>query len=238
MAVIGSPTDFQRSNTSDFQAEILADKTLDIKTKSFLIAALMCVGQQSHGKSYMPDFNNWEVGSANVHSGAEKGLNCWTAVIYWAYQGGAISKATLTQYLTELRSKSNDDPGTQMQAENVAMYSFMRANQAVKIAKADKPPPGVTIFFGDSTWKRPLNHVVASLGGGYCVSQQSLFIGVKMSAVDEVIKLNPTINTDDLLRKGLTHISSIKIIAESNEEQPEIRVTPKPFWELPRIPWT
>jgi hypothetical protein len=170
--------------------------------------------------------------------GAEKGLNCWTALIFWAFQGGAIEQDTLQGYLSELRSMSNTDPGTQMQGENEIMYSFMRANYAVEIKETDTPPPGVTIFFGDPGWDRPLNHVVASLGGGYCVSQQSLFIGVKWSAVEKIIELNPTINKDDLVPKGLTHISTIGIIANANEDKATfIRVTPKPFWELPRLPW-
>lgn len=238
MATVSAPTGFNRSITSEIQASVLSNNALDAKTKGFIIAALMCVGNQSHGKEYIPEFQHWKVGSAKTFGKGGMGLNCWTALIFWAFQGGALEMDTLIGYMSKLRLQANDDPGTQMQAENEIMYSFLRANQAVKIKESDEPPPGVTIFFGDPGWSRPLNHVVVSLGKGYCVSQQSLFIGVKGSAVNEIIKLNPTLNPDDLVSKALTHVSTIKIIANSNEDKDvSIRVTPKPFWELPVIPW-
>ena len=220
--------------------DIHNNASLSKETKCVIVAALSCVGAHSHGKSYMPETNNWKEGSGKVFSGAERGLNCWTAVLFWAFQGGALGKEELNSYVAELRSKQNDNPGTQMQAENEVMYSFLRANPTYlnTINETDKPAPGLTIFFGDPAWQRPMNHVVLSLGGGLCVSQQSLSIGVKMAAVDKILPLNPGIDFTSLVGKGLTHISSIEIIANSNDDKAaKICVSKKVFWEQPRLPW-
>lgn len=95
----------------------------------------------------------------------------------------------------------------------------------------------MTVFFGDPGWKRPLNHVVASLGGGYVVSQQSLVIGVKGEVAARIARLNPTIKEDDLYAKRLTHVSTVELIASAGSDTPRIRATTKPFWELARIDW-
>ena len=233
-----SPTDVVQSSTAPFLSSVMGSKTLDVKTKGFLAAALNCVGNFSHGKCYIPEFNNWEQGNPDAYlTPHEKGLNCWTSVLFWAFQGGALPRDQLVGYLSELRAVKSDDPGELNQQQNVIMYSFMRANQATDITEDDQPDPGLLVYFGDTLWKRPLNHVVASLGGGYCVSSQSLFVGVKGSVVTEIAKLNPTIPQMALFN-GLIHISTIKLIANGGDDAPRIRVSPAPFWELPRLPWT
>lgn len=233
---VSAPTGVQQSATGKFASSI-GGSTLDAKTKGFLLAALSSVGNASHGKVYNnAEFHNWEQGNAEMFiPGHEKGLNCWTAVLFWAFQGGGISKEDMTRYALELKACANDDPGKMNGAQNSIMYSMLRANQVIDINEDDHPPAGVIVFFGDTTWKRPMNHVVASLGGGYVVSCASLFMGVKPRVVDQTAALNPTIPYKDLTA-GLNHISTIKLIADS-DPAPRIRVTTKPFWELPRLQW-
>jgi hypothetical protein len=54
----------------------MRDKTLDADTKGCIMAAPMCVGNQSHGKEYLPEFHNWEVGSPKTFGKGGSGLNC------------------------------------------------------------------------------------------------------------------------------------------------------------------
>jgi hypothetical protein len=82
-----------------------------------------------------------------------------------------------------------------------------------------------------------MNHVVASLGDRRVVSQQSLFAGVKGSVADVIAALNPTIDTSALFAKGLTHISTIDLIARSGGDTPTIKALDAPFWTLARVPW-
>jgi hypothetical protein len=233
------PTARPQSALVRFQSAILTGG-LDSKTKGFLLAALACcVGSYSHGKCYIPEFNNWERGkSKTYHPGNETGLNCWTAVLWWAFQGGALSHEELVGYMNELRAVKAKDPGELNQKQSEIMYSFMRANQVVDITASDQPPAGVTVFFGDSGWHRPLNHVVASLGEGYCVSCQSLSVGVKVAIVNKIAEVNPTMSYEELTVKRRVHISTIKLIAAGGDDTPRIRKTPQPFWELPRVAWT
>jgi hypothetical protein len=233
---IGKPTNVQMSGTSRFTSAI-AGGLLDERTKGFLLAGLASVGVYSHGKVYSSaEFHNWKQGSGDICIPAnEKGLNCWTAVLFWAFQGGGLSAEDMTRYQHELRQCVVDDTSATVNAQNPVMYSMLRANQVVDINEDSEPPAGVTIFFGDTPWKRPMNHVVASLGGGYVVSCASLFMAVKPRVVEATALLNPSIPYD-ALTKGLNHISTIKLIADS-DPTPRIRATTRPFWELPRIPW-
>lgn len=209
-----------------------SEKITDKKVIGTVTAALKTVGKEKHGKGYAPSgvgFQHW--GKRSGDRCCNEGLNCWTALIWWAFTGGAIDQSTINQYSSELKAVASD-----MEAENHIMYSFLRANQTVDIAKDDKPPIGRTIFFGDPAWKRPTNHVVLSIGGGYVVSQASLFMGVQMSAVNKIAALNPTIKFEDLVG-GLTHISRIDYIAEGAGGGDRIKMTTSPFWELPRTKW-
>ncbi len=54
MVTISSSTGINRSITSEIQASILGNDKLNAKTKCFIIAGLKCVGDQSHGKEYIP----------------------------------------------------------------------------------------------------------------------------------------------------------------------------------------
>lgn len=82
MVTISSPTGFSRSITSEIRGSILGNDALDAKTKGFILAALMCVGNQSHEKEYIPEFQHWKVGSAKTFGKGGLGLNCWTALTH------------------------------------------------------------------------------------------------------------------------------------------------------------
>jgi hypothetical protein len=231
--VIGSPTNVTRSSAGAFTAQIAAAKDMGSKTKGFVLAALACVGQYSHGKGYAPAGVNYHAWSEKSNSTCSvEGLNCWTALLFWAFKGGAIDSGWIVEYQQALQKVAGD-----MEAENKIMNSYLRANHAVEIAEDDQPPAGMTVFFGDTNWRRPLNHVVCSLGRGYVVSQQSLMVGVKATIADQIAKLNPTLAPDELFSKRLTHISTIKLIATAGDDKPKIKALKKPFWELPRLDW-
>jgi hypothetical protein len=220
------------SNANSVMMHMERDGITDKKVINTVAAALATVGKEKHGKGYAPsgvEFQHWTKRAGNRC--CQEGLNCWTALIWWAFTGGAIDQSTINEYASELRAVAAD-----MEAENHIMYSFLRANQTIDIASTDKPAPGRTIFFGDPGWKRPTNHVVLSIGGGYVVSQASLFMGVKPSAINKIAALNPGIPFNDLVG-GLTHISRIDYIDEGAGGGDRIRMTTKPFWELPRLKW-
>jgi hypothetical protein len=205
----------------------------DPTVKAVCEAALSCVGKYSHGKGYAPSgvqYHNWSTTSSSTSS--LEGLNCWTGLLFWAFQGGAIGHDWIVGYETAPRQVAG-----QMAKENYVMNSFLCANHVVDIAATDTPPPGVTVFFGDTGWDRPLNHVALSLGGGLLVSQQSLIVGVKGSIADRICAMNPNLDKTRLLMERLTHVSSIELIGLCNEDTPRIRCTTFPFWQLARKPW-
>lgn len=206
---------------------------IDPTVRSVCEAALSCVGKYSHAKGYAPvavQYHNWSPTSGSTHS--TEGLNCWTALLFWAFKGGAIGHDWIVTYEAALQQVAG-----QMAKENNVMNGFLCANQVVDIQATDTPPPGVTVFFGDTNWDRPLNHVALSLGGGLLVSQQSLIVGVKGSIADQICAMNPNLDKNRLLMERLTHISSIQLIAMCNEDVPRIRCTAVPFWQLARTPW-
>ena len=253
------------SNANSVMMHMERDGITDKKVINTVAAALATVGKEKHGKGYAPsgvEFQHWTKRAGNRC--CQEGLNCWTALIWWAFTGGAIDQSTINEYASELRAVAAD-----MEAENHIMYSFLRANQTIDIASTDKPAPGRTIVFGDPGWKRPTNHVVLSIGGGYVVSPQSArgtpqqmnepfdiilnlhltekatilsetgnqyVFRVKPSANNKFAALTPGIPFNDLVG-GLTHISRIDYIDEGAGGGDRIRMTTKPFWELPRLKW-
>jgi hypothetical protein len=115
-------------------------------------------------------FLDWEVGAYS--DGNEPQMNCYTAVVYWAFHGGAISYKWLHKYSLASKTLGENDPGKAQQA----MAGLLKAGRRIE-AKANSSgkydiPVGSTIIY--ETIYNPLGHTVMSDGKGNCISHNSV----------------------------------------------------------------
>ncbi|OZG72241.1 hypothetical protein BTA51_15980 [Hahella sp. CCB-MM4] len=192
----------------------------DSTVKAVCNAALATVGMLQWTKTDIPEFHNWKQRSADVKS-TTGGINCWTACLFWAFQGGAINHSWLLKYKTAIESY-----GVTKDYRQKVTPKFMGYEKAVPVGTGNVAPPGSAIFFGGGELS-PMNHVVLSIGDGYCVSTgQAMY---KPDLLDKLVKLNSGLGIEDLY-KGKTHIATIEIIREGTNFPPKVMKTPGAFW--------
>jgi hypothetical protein len=154
---------------------------------------------------------SWQVGQTE-----DSPLTCYSSVVYWAFQGGAISKRFLAQW-----EMVNGLPGSH--AHN-GMGSLLKVDEA--IAPGGGVPEGCTVFF--QTPINPLGHTVLSVGNGMVASCNGVTPPPKF--VEETLQDGTIWNK---MAKGLYHHVKITDLQEIYKPSEGYTYTalPKPFWE-------
>jgi hypothetical protein len=147
--------------------------------------------------------------------GAPNGFNCFSAVVWWAFQGGAISRRWLRTYWAH--------PLTHERCAEL-----LKVDQAAA-ASAASVPPGLTTIFQQSG--NVLGHTVLSIGAGRCVSHNSVSPGAMPKEQREEA------NQDEgsvwyKMVAGIPHEITLvdlkKIYAPPGYD---LKAVPQPFWE-------
>jgi hypothetical protein len=198
------------------------------KVKSVINSALKRVGRQRYGKNGEESYGGW---SWNAIDNGQRYMNCWTSVLFWAWHGGAIKTSWMQRYndlyvaqIGSIGSKKKGNMAVVTLAEQDTVRCYLLGQlQAVQagIVKANGPEiqsePGRTVFF-KSRHTGPLAHVALTIGGNLCVSNWQL------AACKE--------QDNKLLHDGYVHIETITRLAQYVDPECEVKVTPRPFWEL------
>lgn len=189
--------------------------------KSTVDAALQCVGYQDYGKYDIDTYTEWRKGTLKP----PKPLNCWASVVFWAWQGNGVNTGWCKRYIDAYQAQvieyMQKSSVVTLEKQDVVRAYLLGQLTSERLALVTSPdanvtaPIGRTIFFpGRHTG--PLAHVALTLGGNLCVSNWRL----------------PNATGNEHLRAGYTHIETIAKLANYVDPQCEIRITPKPFWEL------
>lgn len=196
-------------------ADVQNNGTLSLTTKKVMVAAISTIGWLKWDNMMTPDFTKWQVGSPELGGGT--GLNCWTAVIYWAFQGGGVSQQALLEYHNRLTPLAGN-----MTAMNPVFEKLLRYDHSVAVGDG-WPAVGSVLFF--SVPDRPLSHVTLSLGDGKSISCWQ-------------IRSHPVGMKKPEYSAGFTHvIDNADLRQVCGGPQCTLRATTRPFWEIPMTPY-
>jgi hypothetical protein len=207
---ISGPTTTKQSKAAEYLRRIAANGDLDATTKAVITASLMSVGTLEWGKQDSPSME-WDAPRAKP----PQGVNCWTAVIYWAYMGGAIDAGNLSTYCGDISQafKDGGNPAKDPVFEKHLRYRWARADLVEHVE------PGSTIFF--SVPGRPLSHVVLALGGEDVVSCWQ-------------VRSHPAALTHPEISAGTTHIIDIPTLKDiCGGAHCTVKATPGGYWKSP-----
>jgi hypothetical protein len=179
-----------------------------MSVEKVIYAAKATVGTLGYNLNANPDFKEWEVGKFPATK-----FNCWTSLLFWAFQGGEVGKGFLLRYgkTIELLCTQNES----LQAQNL-MDEVMGVGSAITLGQQVIPVAGSAIFF--QTAGKPMAHVVLSDGMG------------------KVISNDPFVSPDTKL--GFNHIGAklvpletMTAYMEKNMRPKDVKHTPDPFWK-------
>jgi hypothetical protein len=207
----------------------IAASSADAPIKKTCTAALLCVGTLPWANEMAPDHTKWAVGSPN--HGGNGGLNCWTAVLFWAFQGEAVSAEWVHKYFTKAQAAADEaqrrapqSPG----AGSVAMSGVhekrlkFRHSAAVESRNFGTILPGRIVFF--AVPGRNMSHVALSLGNGDVASCWQ--VRAHRRAFDY-----------PLMIQGFTHVVSIAVLKEiCGGDNCTVHAPDQPFWSYIKNP--
>jgi hypothetical protein len=175
----------------------------------------------------MPKWNNvnYEAGSAvrGVYD-ASRPFNCYNAIVFWAFQAGAISKRYLWNYL------QGNDGNTFFPNYSLVGWELL-FDHATKVdtlgTGAVQVPIGRTVYF--ETPAKVFGHVALSLGDGRCISQNSVmdFLPAALNGPNagEWIKMST----------ATTHILPIREMLDHkfrpDNGYPRLKISSGNFWD-------
>ena len=181
----------------------------------------------------MPDWGNNPCDPARIQGriGAYlEPLNCFSGVMYWAYRGGAISLNWLWNEWFELEGRDADGciRNAVMGLANARVWK-----QSDMVQGKYDIPAGHTVQFVNKIQGRgtPFGHVVLSLGGGRCLSQNRCD-GFREADVEGGV---PPADTQAVIRMraGKTQNVAIRTLREgfySEKEGYHTLHSAPPFW--------
>ncbi len=173
-----------------------------MSVKKVINAARACIGNLEYDIDYHPDFSTWEIGNIGSYK-----FNCWTSLLFWAFQGGEIDKTYLLKY--QKLSRIMNEMEKQGKGETF-MAGIFDSMQAVNLMEHVTPVAGSAIIFQKTG--SPMAHVALSDGNGNVISNDPYyFLGAPGT------KLVPLKKFKGELLKSNIGFNSVKH-------------TPEPFW--------
>ena len=182
----------------------------------------------------MPKWNNVNLESRDAIRGVydkNKPFNCYNAVVFWAFQAGAISKR---YYWNKLQDKNGNDffpIFSQCGWEEVIKYDGGRPPKLLfnRSPNGDyaEIPAGTTVYF--ETPSKVFGHVAMALGDGTVISQNSVIPAIGLANLDP--KWAAEVHKMTLADCHIISIAyMLKLHFHPENAYPVMKITSKPFW--------
>jgi hypothetical protein len=183
----------------------------------------------------MPKWNNLQVKAARMIRGEydkTHDFNCYNAVVFWAFQAGAISRRFLFNKWEGLDGQQAFPIFSKCGWTTVLKWESKK-DQAPKLVQGDAEgeidvPVGHAVYF--VTPHKVFGHVGMSIGKGEIISQNSITAPAKIELINPKYK-----KALGELQKAVTHVISIRNFIDIHYH-PEngyfaLQYTTTPFWE-------
>ncbi len=182
----------------------------------------------------MPKWNNLQVKAGKMVRGKydkTHEFNCYNAVVFWAFQAGAISRRFLFNKWEGLDGNAAFPIFSKCGWTTVIKWE-VKDGKPPKLIKGDAEgeidvPVGHAVYF--VTPHKVFGHVAMSIGKGEIISQNSV-IPAKADLIDKKYK-----KALDEMTKSVTHIISIRNFIDIHYHLEngyfELAYTTTPFWE-------
>lgn len=178
-----------------------------MSVEKVIYAAKATVGTLGYDLNANPSFNEWEVGKYPATY-----FNCWTSLLFWAFQGGEVSKGFLLRYGQTIKLLIQQNQS--LQAQNL-MDEVMAVGSAVPLTDHVIPVAGSAIFF--QTNGKPMAHVVLSDGLGKVISN------------DPFVSPDASLGLNNVGAK-LVPLQTMRNFLQQNMRPTAVKHTPNPFW--------
>ncbi|MBN8630329.1 MAG: hypothetical protein J0L76_05695 [Rhodobacterales bacterium] len=192
------------------------------------------VAQQAQANiGRMPNWNNQNYFAQDATRGVyntAKTFNCYSAIVFWAFQAGAISRRYLYRYYEG--KDGNAFFPTYSLPGWADVLSFAGGSALPNVDPYNGGPiplpVGMTVYF--ETPAKVFGHVGLSLGGGRIISQNSVLAPPSLIA-----QLPPADRTEwDKMSRAVTHIVNIRdmvrIYFNGANGYARLKVSNAPFW--------